>query len=90
MGDSTLATWLSAVPLLITIVAAVVGALAWRYGRRAVRTVVALLLILVGAAALFFPGGPAHVAGGWDRDRPVGGGAVDRRVQAGERGLISR
>ena len=57
MSDSSLATWLSAVPLLITIVAAVIGALAWRYGRRAVRTVVAVLLILVGAATLFFPVG---------------------------------
>lgn len=57
MSDSSLATWLSAVPLLITIVAAVIGALAWRYGRRAGRTVVAVLLILVGAATLFFPVG---------------------------------
>ena len=57
MGDSSLTTWLSAVPLLIAIVAAVVGAVAWRYGRRAIRTVVALLLIGVGAATLFLPVG---------------------------------
>ena len=57
MGDSSLTTWLSVVPLLITIVAAVIGAVAWRYGRRAIRTVVAVLLIVVGAATLFFPVG---------------------------------
>ena len=57
MGDSSLTTWLSVVPLLITIAAAVVGVVSWRYGRRAVRTVVALLLIVVGAATLFFPVG---------------------------------
>ena len=57
MSDSSLTTWLSALPLLITIVAAVVGALAWRYGRRAIRTIVAVLLIVVGAATLFFPVG---------------------------------
>ena len=55
MSDSSLTTWLSVVPLLITIVAAVVGALAWRYGRRAIRTIVAVLLIVVGVATLFFP-----------------------------------
>lgn len=57
MGDSSVTTWLSVVPLLITIVAAVVGAIAWRYARRAVRTVVAVLLIVVGAVTLFFPVG---------------------------------
>ena len=65
MGDSSLTTWLSAVPLVVAIVSAVVAAIAWRYGRRAVRTAVALLLILVGAATLFFPVGLlSSLAGG--------------------------
>lgn len=65
MGDSSLMTWLSIVPLLIALVAAVVAVIAWRYGRRAVRTVVAILLILVGAAIILFPVGLlSSLAGG--------------------------
>ena len=55
MGDSSLTTWLSVVPLLVTIVSAVAAVVAWRYGRRAVRAVVAILLILVGVAIILFP-----------------------------------
>lgn len=55
MGDSSLMTWLSVVPLLVAIGAAVAAALAWRYGRRAVRTGVAILLILVGVAIILLP-----------------------------------
>jgi hypothetical protein len=57
MGDSSLMTWLSVVPLPITIVSAVAAFIAWRSGRRAVRTGVAILLIAVGAAIVFFPVG---------------------------------
>ena len=65
MGDSSLVTWLSVVPLLITIGAAVAGAIAWRYGRRAVRTGVAVLLILVGVAIILLPVGQlSSLAGG--------------------------
>lgn len=55
MGDSSLVTWLSVVPFLITIVSAVAAVIAWRSGRRAVRTGVAVLLIVVGAAIVLFP-----------------------------------
>ena len=54
MGDSSLMNWLSLVPLLVTIAAAVVAVIAWRYGRRPVRTVIAVLLILVGVAIILF------------------------------------
>ena len=55
MGDSSLTTWLSAVPLLITIVSAVAAVIAWRSGRRAVRTGVAILLIVVGSPSSCSP-----------------------------------
>lgn len=55
MGDSSSGVWISAVPLLITIVSALAAVAAWRYGRRTVRTGVAVLLIVVGGAVLFFP-----------------------------------
>ena len=65
MGDSSLMIWLSVVPLLITIGAAVAGAFAWRSGRRAVRTVVAILLLVVGAATVLYPIGMlSSLAGG--------------------------
>ena len=65
MGDSSLVTWLSLVPLLVTIVAAVAAVIVWRYGRRAVRAVVAILLILVGIAIILFPIGMlSSLAGG--------------------------
>ena len=65
MGDSSLATWLSLVPLLVTIISAVIAVIAWRYGRRAVRTVVAVLLILMGIAIILFPVGLlSSLAGG--------------------------
>jgi hypothetical protein len=57
MGDSSLMTWLSAVPLLFLLVSSVAVVIAWRSGRRAVRTGVAILLIAVGAAIVFFPVG---------------------------------
>jgi len=65
MGDSSLVTWLSVVPLLITIVSAVAAVIAWRSGRRVVRTGVAILLIVVGAALILFPVGMlSSLAGG--------------------------
>ena len=65
MGDSSLMTWLSVVPLLITIVSAVAAAIAWRSGRRTVRTVVAILLLVVGIAIVLFPIGVlSSLAGG--------------------------
>ena len=65
MGDSSLVTWLSLVPLLVTIVAAVATVIAWRSKRRAVRAVVAILLILVGIAIILFPIGMlSSLAGG--------------------------
>ena len=65
MGDSSLATWLSVVPLLVTIVAAVVAVIAWRSKRRAVRAGFAILLILVGVAIILFPVGLlSSLAGG--------------------------
>jgi len=60
-----LVTWLSVVPLLITIVSAVAAVIAWRSGRRVVRTGVAILLIVVGAALILFPVGMlSSLAGG--------------------------
>lgn len=65
MGDSSLMTWISAVPLLITIASAVAAVIAWRSGRRSVRTGVAILLIVVGAAIVLFPVGIiSSLAGG--------------------------
>jgi len=65
MGDSSLVTWLSAVPLLITIVSTVAAVIAWRSGRRAVRTGVAILLIVIGVAIILFPVGVlSSLAGG--------------------------
>ena len=57
MGDSSLMTWLSAVPLLILLVSSVAVVIAWRSGRRAVRTGVAILLIVAGVAIILFPVG---------------------------------
>ena len=58
-------TWISLVPLLVTIGSAVAAVAAWRYGRRAVRTVVAVLLVLVGVAIILFPVGMlSSLAGG--------------------------
>nr|NIV36972.1 hypothetical protein [Anaerolineae bacterium] len=49
----------------VTIVAAVAAVIAWRYGRRVVRAVVAILLILVGIAIILFPIGMlSSLAGG--------------------------
>jgi len=53
MGDSSFTTLLSLVPLLIIVASMVVAAVAWRSTRRAVRTLVAILLILGGAAFVF-------------------------------------
>ena len=65
MGDSSLMTWLSAVPLLSTIVSAVAAFIAWRSGRRSVRTGVAILLIAVGAVIILLPVGViSSLAGG--------------------------
>ncbi len=55
MGDSSLTTILSVVPLLIIVVAIAGAVLAWRSGRRAVRTAVAILLIASGMASLLSP-----------------------------------
>jgi drug/metabolite transporter (DMT)-like permease len=65
MGDSSLTTWLSLVPLLVTIAAAAAAVIAWRSRRRVVRSVVAVLLILVGIAIILFPIGMlSSLAGG--------------------------
>jgi hypothetical protein len=65
MGDSSLMTWLSAVPLLITIASAVAAFIAWRSGRRSVRTGAAILLIAVGAVIILLPVGViSSLAGG--------------------------
>ena len=65
MGDSSLVTWLSLVPLLVTIVAAAAAVIAWRSRRRIVRSVAAVLLILVGIAIILFPVGMlSSLAGG--------------------------
>jgi hypothetical protein len=55
MGDSSLMTILSVVPLLTIVMAMAAAAVAWRFGRRAVRTAVAILLIVVGVASLLSP-----------------------------------
>jgi hypothetical protein len=57
MGDSSLMTILSVVPLLIIAVAIAAAGIAWLSGRRAVRTVVGILLVVVGIASLFVPMG---------------------------------
>jgi hypothetical protein len=55
MGDSSLMTMLSVVPLLIIAVAIAAAGIAWLSGRRAVRTVVGILLVVVGISGLFVP-----------------------------------
>jgi hypothetical protein len=55
MGDSSLMTILSVVPLLVIVMAMAAAVIAWLSGRRAVRTAIAILLIAVGIASLFSP-----------------------------------
>ena len=55
MGDSSLMGILSVVPLLITVMAMAAAVIAWLSGWRAVRTAVAILLIVVGIASLLSP-----------------------------------
>jgi hypothetical protein len=57
MGDSSLMTILSVVPLLIIVMAIAAAVIAWRSGRRAVRTAIAILLIVVGIASVLPPVG---------------------------------
>ena len=65
MGDSSLMTILSVVPLLVIAVAIAAAGIAWLSGRRAVRTVVGILLVVVGMASLLVPIGMAFsMAGG--------------------------
>jgi len=65
MGDSSLMTILSVVPLLVIAVAIATAGIAWLSGRRAVRTVVGILLMVVGMGSLLVPIGMAFsMAGG--------------------------
>jgi len=52
MGDSSFITLLSAVPLLVIVTSIAAAIVAWRSRRRAVRTIVAILLMIVGAACV--------------------------------------
>jgi cyanate permease len=52
MVDSSLMGILSVVPLLIIVMAMAAAVIAWLSGRRAVRTAVAILLIVVGITSL--------------------------------------
>lgn len=52
MGDSSLITLLSVVPLLIIVTSIAVAVISWRSRQRAVRTIVAILLMVVGAACI--------------------------------------
>jgi len=52
MGDSSLVTIFSAIPLLVVIAAVVAGAVAWRSQRRVVRNIAGLLLVLLGLVLL--------------------------------------
>ena len=52
MGDSSLVTIISAIPLLLVFTAVVAGVVAWRSKRSAVRTVVGLMLVLLGLVLL--------------------------------------
>jgi hypothetical protein len=55
VGDSSLITILSVVPLLIIGTAIAAAGIAWLSGRRAIRTAVAIVLVAVGVASLFSP-----------------------------------
>ena len=55
MGDSSLMTMLSVVPLLIIAIAIAAAGIAWLSGRRAIRTVVGILLVVAGVASLLVP-----------------------------------
>jgi len=52
MGDSSVFTLLSVVPLLLIATGTTAAVLAWRSRRRAIRTVVAILLMVVGVACV--------------------------------------
>ena len=52
MGDSPFITLLSVVPLLIIVTLIAAAVIAWRSKRRAVRTTVGILLIVVGTACV--------------------------------------
>jgi hypothetical protein len=55
MGDAPFITFLSMVPLIIIFILIVAAVIAWRSRNRAVRIVVALILILLGTTFLFSP-----------------------------------
>ena len=57
MGDSSLITILSVVPLLMIGMAIAAAGIAWLSGRRAIRTAIAILLVVVGIASLVLPFG---------------------------------
>jgi hypothetical protein len=57
MGDSSFITVLSMVPLLVLVTSVAALVLAWRTRRRAVRRVVAFLLIIVGIASILSTAG---------------------------------
>jgi hypothetical protein len=56
MGDAPGIGCLSLVPLLIILVSIAVAVIAWRSGRRAVRTGAAIVLIAGGIASVLFGG----------------------------------
>ena len=70
MGDASSITLFSVVPLLIAVTSIIIAIIAWRSGRRAIRTIVAILLILFGVpcvlatAGLFFSVVAGAVIGG--------------------------
>ena len=53
MGDAPFIGWLSVVPLLVILALIAAVAVAWRSGRRSVRTGAAILLVVIGIAAIF-------------------------------------
>ena len=57
MGDSSLITVLSVVPLITIGMAIAAAGIAWLSGRRAIRSTVAILLVVVGIASLVLPFG---------------------------------
>lgn len=57
MGDADFVTLLSVVPLLTIVASLVVAAVAWRSGRRWVRTMAAILLLVVGGACILSTAG---------------------------------
>ncbi len=64
MGDAPLITFISVLPLLVIVFLIVTAFVAWRTKRRAIRTIVAVLIMVIGILVIFSPIGVLFSMGG--------------------------